>query len=250
MTGTITPKGWDGFQHYKDRKPLWIKLHRDLLDNYEFHCLPVASKALAPCLWLLASEYDGGAIPLDFALIAFRLRMTAADVEQAIKPLISTGFFVASSPLAECKQVACLETERETETDERKKPPRAKRSVGVEFDAFWSAYPRKVAKAEAEKAWLKVNPDQPLVTEIMAGLSVACRSTSWNKDGGQFIPHPATWLNAGRWEDQPVEVPPRGIGARSHWQDYCPHSPTCQNATNCQTQSILDADRARREAPV
>lgn len=114
---TITPKGWESFQHYKDRKPAWIKLHRDLLDNYDFHCLPIASKALAPCLWLLASEYEGGAIPADWSLISFRLRMSAQEVQDAVTPLIKNGFFVASTSLADGKRGACLETEREEETE-------------------------------------------------------------------------------------------------------------------------------------
>ena len=117
MTGYIKPKGWSDFQHYKDRKPTWIKLHRDLLDNYDFHCLPVASKALAPCLWLLASEYEDGAIPADMHLIAFRMRMSPDDVMSALEPLINKGFFHASNVLAECKQNACLETEKETEKE-------------------------------------------------------------------------------------------------------------------------------------
>jgi hypothetical protein len=49
-------KNWAEFQHYKDRSPPWIRLHRSFLDDYDFHCLPVASRALAPMLWLLASE--------------------------------------------------------------------------------------------------------------------------------------------------------------------------------------------------
>lgn len=117
---TIKPKGWNEFQHYKDRKPTWIKLHRDLLDNYDFHLLPVASKALAPCLWLLASEYDDGEIPDDLSLIAFRLRMSSSDVLEALTPLIDKGFFIASNSLADCKQDACLETERETEIETEK----------------------------------------------------------------------------------------------------------------------------------
>jgi hypothetical protein len=121
----ITPNGWESFQHYKDRKPAWIKLHRDLLDNYDFHCLPVASRALAPCLWLLASEYEGGAVPADMALIAFRLRMSASEVEAAITPLIEKGFFVASVPLAQCKHSACLETETETEREIDTRAPRS-----------------------------------------------------------------------------------------------------------------------------
>lgn len=207
MAGTITPKNWLEFQHYKDRKPSWIKLHRELLDNFDFHCLPVASRALAPCLWLLASEYDGGQIPADWPLIAFRLRMSDTDVIAAVTPLIDKGFFIASEVLADRKRSACLETYKaETYKAEKKKTPRAPRLIGPEFESFWQAYPRKTAKAAAEKAWLKLSPDELLLTEIMAGLARAATSPSWLADGSQFIPHPATWLNGRRWTDEPIKI--------------------------------------------
>jgi hypothetical protein len=75
----IVPRNWKAFQHYTDRRPSWVKLHRDLLDNFEFHRLPVASRALAPMLWLIASEADTGEIDADPEKLAFRLRMTAAE---------------------------------------------------------------------------------------------------------------------------------------------------------------------------
>ena len=89
----IRPKHWQEFQHYKKRNPPWIKLHRQLLDDYQYHCLPVASRALAPCLWLLASETPSGCIEYDLISISFRLRQTKEDIEQAIRPLIESGFF-------------------------------------------------------------------------------------------------------------------------------------------------------------
>jgi hypothetical protein len=115
----ITPKNWADFQHYKDRNPPWIKLHKGLLDNYEYHRLPVASKAIAPLLWLLASETKEGHIDADLANLAFRLRMSEGDIEKAIKPLVNGGFFIvvqaASTSLADCKQDAKPETETERE---------------------------------------------------------------------------------------------------------------------------------------
>jgi hypothetical protein len=118
----LQPKDWDSFQHYKDRSPAWIKLHKKLLDNYEFHCLPVASRALAPMLWLLASEQEQGIFDADAGKLAFRLRMTKLEVDDALKPLIQAGFFVvvqdASSALAVVSQDACLEKRRE----EKKEP--------------------------------------------------------------------------------------------------------------------------------
>ena len=53
LRARIRPKNWHSFQHYKDRDPTWIKLHKKLLDDYEFQSLPLASRALAPMLWLL-----------------------------------------------------------------------------------------------------------------------------------------------------------------------------------------------------
>ena len=114
----ITTRNWQQFQHYKDRSPPWIRLHRDLLDNYEFQCLPVASRALAPMLWLLASDNMDGVIDANPKKLAFRLRMSESELVDALKPLIDSGFFAdASGVLADRVQVAVPETETETETE-------------------------------------------------------------------------------------------------------------------------------------
>ena len=114
----LRPKNWSEYQHYKDRNPPWIKLHRDLLNDRDFMCLPIASKAIAPLLWLLASEAKNGEFNADVVELAFRLRMTTKEVNDGLKPLISKGFFVdASGVLADCKQLAIPETETETETE-------------------------------------------------------------------------------------------------------------------------------------
>ncbi len=102
----ITPKDWDTFQHYKTRSPPWIKLHRKLLDNYEFACLPVASRALAPMLWILASEYEKGNIKATPQEIAFRFRTSIDDLMAALTPLIESGFFLDIGPQSSRKQSA------------------------------------------------------------------------------------------------------------------------------------------------
>lgn len=118
---TLSIRNWAEFQHYKNRCPPWIKLHRGLLDNYDFHRLPDASKALAPFLWLLASETESGLIDHDLEKIAFRLHTTPDKINIALKPLIEKGFIVceqgASNTLAERTQDACLEGETETEIE-------------------------------------------------------------------------------------------------------------------------------------
>ena len=119
----LKPKNWDKFQHYKDRCPPWIKLHRDLLNDRAYMNLPIASKAIAPLLWLLASESKDGSFNAASDELAFRLRIASKDIESGLKPLIDNGFFVdASTMLAPCLQLAIPERETERETETKKKP--------------------------------------------------------------------------------------------------------------------------------
>ena len=68
------------------------------------------------------------------------------------------------------------------------------------FNAFWDAYPRKSAKQDAIKAWQKVKQEE--VPAILAGIHSWTKTEQWAKDGGQYIPYPATFLNKRRWEDE------------------------------------------------
>lgn len=70
------------------------------------------------------------------------------------------------------------------------------------FAAFWAAYPKKAGKADALKAWNKLAPDVVLQEQMGKALEVQKQSQQWRKDGGQYIPMPATWLNGRRWEDE------------------------------------------------
>lgn len=77
-------------------------------------------------------------------------------------------------------------------------------SIGdeISFEEFWAWYPRKVGKAAARKAWNKRKTD---AETIIAG---ALRmGTDRNLPEIQFVPHPSTWLNEERWNDDPY--PPR-----------------------------------------
>ena len=86
--------------------------------------------------------------------------------------------------------------------DKDKRPDKRNTDILPLFDRFWGAYPRKVSKADARKAFAKLNPDAALVEDMLRALDWQKRLPEWTKDGGQFIPYPATWLNARRWEDE------------------------------------------------
>jgi len=75
-------KNWSKFQHFRDRKPPWIKLYRDILDDREWHNLePKAAKTLV-MLWVIASE-DDGLLP-DEETLAFRLRLSIQQLRNDI----------------------------------------------------------------------------------------------------------------------------------------------------------------------
>lgn len=77
-----------------------------------------------------------------------------------------------------------------------------------EFLQFWESYPRHENKKKARELFLKTNPED--LQKILAALVVQKKSESWRKDGGKYIPHPTTWLNGRRWEDEVTISPVNG----------------------------------------
>ena len=78
-------------------------------------------------------------------------------------------------------------------------PPKAESDEA--FAEFWSAYPRKVGKGNAETAWKK-HKCAAMLPKILVAVRSCKVSQDWTKEGGQFIPHPATWLNRKGWDDE------------------------------------------------
>lgn len=93
-----------------------------------------------------------------------------------------------------------------TTTTTTKNTPSAADAAGESFQAFWSRYPRKVGKQAAAKAFTKALRHTDADT-IVAGLAAAV--AGWTACGteSRFIPHPSTWLNEGRWDDQDQLLP-------------------------------------------
>lgn len=202
----IQPKNWQELQHYKDRSPIWIKLHRKILDDYEYHCLPVASRALAPMLWLLASEYSDGIITGSEDKISFRLRMTVKEFVSALSPLISSGFFAmyhdASETIAQPEQDACIEKRRE-ETEKEKRKKRI-----ADFEIFWNAFAFKQGKGGAEKSWLAIQDYScDLLEKIITGAKKEAARRPDILAAGRTPKWAQGWLTERRWEDD--YEPPR-----------------------------------------
>ena len=68
-----------------------------------------------------------------------------------------------------------------------------------DFEIFWQEYPKKISKKKASEKFLKLKC--ALLPIILEALKKQKASPAWQENGGQFVPHPATWLNGERWTD-------------------------------------------------
>ncbi len=165
-------RDFERLQHYKERRPPWIKLYSELLDDYEFSRLHDTSKAHLLCIFLLASLYDNR-IPLDPGWVARRINAKSfVDLEI----LQQAGFIhvddSASEMLAARYQDARPETETKTEAETEKtlsdksdadvpKIKRVRKTYPEEFESFWRDYPTDpiMSKSRSFAQWQKLAPE-------------------------------------------------------------------------------------------
>jgi len=225
-------KDFDKLQHYKDRNPPWIKLYNNqILDDYHFGNLPDSMKYQILAIGSLASRYNNK-LPLDSKWVQTKIQSCA---EVNFEQFLHIGFIEvfedetegfdlkvfenqkvnevcidASKPLATCSENARPETETETETETDLPPISPKRGKRVcankSFEQFWTAYPRKQNRGRAEKAWQSLAPNEQLTVQILQAVERAKTSEDWRKEGGRFIPQPASWLNAKGWLDEGLDL--------------------------------------------
>ena len=166
-------KNWSKFQHFKDRRPPWIKLYRDILDDIEWHELDArASKVLVMC-WLIASEYDGN-LP-DTKTLAFRLRMSEKDTKDCVSKLSHWLDQDDIAVISDVYQHDLLETEKEERQNTRRgsrldpnfllpeewcsfciktRPELSAFDVWEQFRDYWIAQPgQKGVKTDWEATW-------------------------------------------------------------------------------------------------
>lgn len=155
----LRPKNWDRFQHYKDRSPPWIKLHRDVLNDRAFMLLAPATRGVVVLLWLLASESDDGAFDGDPDEIAFRLRITPKEAKSAIDQALQIGFLSrcehdASNVPATCSSETEGETEREVQSAAPAAAPRPPKAALLQRpdDVTEQVWPDWLAHRKAKRA--------------------------------------------------------------------------------------------------
>ena len=109
------------------------------------------------------------------------------------------------------------EEDKDKDKEEDKDNPPPKSPQGERFERFWACYPRKVGKGNARKIFAKLKPSEEMLGRMIRAVELAKQSPQWQRDGGQYIPHPATWLNQERWEDEEPEAEPDRPPVAMNW---------------------------------
>lgn len=167
MTATpyLRVRSWEKYQHYKDRRPPWIKYHVELLDDYSLTHLPYATQLLFDRLLLLAARTDNN-IPRDHLWIASQTHIEPASVEIGIETLVAMRFLSvadtkrsASKALARRKRSDEPETEAVTETDKGARKRANGKPKNLAFERIKKAIENRALATEIDlEAELKANP--------------------------------------------------------------------------------------------
>lgn len=87
-------------------------------------------------------------------------------------------------------------------------------SYSKSFLKFWEAYPKKVGKGAAYRAFKRAK--LPPIEELLAILSQHTTTEQWTAENGKYVPNPATWLNQNRWEDELQKNKPQGTPIKKY----------------------------------
>lgn len=139
----------------------------------------------------------------------------------------------------------------DTDTGKDKVKVSVQKPLPQGFEVFWDAYPRKIDKQDAVRAWAKIGHEAGIETKIMDVLERYKASDQWVKDGGEFIPHPATWLNKRRWESDPPPAAASTNGQRRNpaYERFCDWNSSDEVCTkHCASGSKFCPDHARKAA--
>lgn len=257
----IRIKNWESFQHYKSKngeKPLWLKLYRSILDDFEFHSMPVESRAILPMLWLIAGD-DEGNLP-EIEKISFRLRLSSKEVGEAIKPLIENGFIEYIDKLDLFYTNSIPEHIERTYREEQKERTEQKEDLLSEnekktltwgdsellpeelFEMIWIDYPDNKPKGNKSKAkekflkLIKQGEDHDLIVDGVRSYNEFCKTTE------QYNQHCITWLNQRGWEGE-------WKSGGSHHNKKTGYLDKIKNAGSRASQIMQENMDADRDAP-
>jgi len=192
----IKARNWSSHQSYKDRRPPWIRMHKSLLDNFEYQSMSVNARALLPMLWLLASEHESptsGIIVDDVEKIAFRLRLKTADVSKGIEEVVSAGFFedisIRNESVTEAYEDCTFSVT--TETEKRQSRAEKRQSILSVFNHWKQVLNHKRSKLDPKrKKEIKTAIDLGYSVDELKQAIIGCSMSDYhmgaNKSGQRY----------------------------------------------------------------
>jgi predicted phage replisome organizer len=168
-------------------------------------------------------------------LLAIREYNKIAKQKEREKKRLLMGNVIDKSLTSQGQSIDCQDTDidRDIELDkeiDKDKEIEILTQHEYDFKAFWEAYPKKVGKKEAQKAWSKVKVD---IDVILNALEIVKNTDDWNKQNGKFIPYPATWLNGARWEDEIQPINASVNDRLKEWIKECEDEQTGNRQITC-----------------
>lgn len=198
---------WSEYQHYKDRDPPWIKLHFAILSSRAWVTLDSKGRELAIVCMLLASR-NSGVVACDAEYIK---RVAYIKHEPDFDALVRCGLCIYDESLADasgCKQMladASVSVSVSSSVSSLSSDAEPKKEVGErEAETIYGYYPRKEARAAAIKAIIAAQKKRGATFLLDRVKAYADAVALWSDDAKKFIPHPATWFNQGRYDDDPA----------------------------------------------
>lgn len=213
----LAVKNWSKFQPLNKngkRSREWIRVDCDLESDRVFCSLTHLQRDILTSIWRIRGR-TGKCPPNDPVWIARATQTSRKEthcVPQALRVLISLGFLVLTyqqmneDNLPDSSTGRNVTIRNETKEEPPIVPPRGTRKSPLpyskEFEEFWSVYPRKVAKIKAWESYQRLNPQNGLHQKILRSVAEHEKTGQWQKDGGEFIPHPTTFLNQKLFDDE------------------------------------------------
>jgi hypothetical protein len=214
-------KNWEKYQHFKNRRPPWIKLYRELLDDYDISLISDRSFRVLVNLWLMASEdKTGRGILPHIDAIVYRLRIEKESIIKALEECDNYLIQDDDSLISSGYQDGALETETETEKETEKESHCFMLSTTTtktdtstinsknhakEFNDWYAIYPKRVGRAAAEKSFIRVRKSGVSLDTLTDAIYNQIEAREKMKRKGEWMAkwkHPSTWLNQGCWDDE------------------------------------------------
>lgn len=205
----------------------WFRLYSEFSHDPKIQMMPEAMQRRY--IMLLCMRCSETLVTLHETEIAFQMRLSDDELAKTKELFLSKGFidedwnltnwekrqYVSDSSTErvrkhrdkkkeEVKQDETLQKQHSNGTEQnRTEQKQTKKSESYDslFDSFYQAYPKKVGKPAALKAFAKCKPDESLLQTMLDAIERQSQSEQWQTNNGQYIPNPATWLNQERWDD-------------------------------------------------